>query len=131
VPALHRAVLDEEADAALGRVLDERGQLPLGQFQVLGHRQVDVPADEGADAGDTEGGRGVDAVAQVPVDAFAFPLVAVEVVVAVRHRREGESVLGHQVPYACGVGVREVGDVEVCGLVEVAAGRRAPTSRAS
>ena len=73
----------------------QRGQVPLGELEVVSHRKSDVPADEGGDIRDAEGCCRVDAGSQVSVDPVAFGGVDVQVVAAIGHRGDGQPVPVH------------------------------------
>jgi hypothetical protein len=117
VPALHHAVLDHQLDAALARVVDQRREDLLGLAQVLGDAARGVAPDEGADRDGAQGGRSVDAGADVRVGRVALGGVGMEVVVVVGEGGELEAVVVERAADAVGLCVvegvgREVGGGE-------------------
>jgi len=73
---------------------------------------------------DAQGRCRVDAGSKVPVDAAAFGGNAMQVVVAVGYRGDGQAVSVHLFPHAGGVGGGEAGHVQVGGLMDVLAADR-------
>ena len=115
VPALHHAVLDHQAHAALAGVLHERREHALGLAQVLGHAAAGIASDEGPDGHAAQRRGGVDAGAQVRVVGLALGRVGGQVVVVVGQRRQGQAVLGQRAQHAVGLGLVEGVGLHVAG----------------
>ena len=107
MPALHHAVLDHQAHAALAGVVHERREDALGLAQVVRDAAAGVAADERAHGHAAERGGGVDARAQVRVVRLALGGVGVQVVVVVGERGEHEPVAVEGRAHAVGLRVVE------------------------
>lgn len=120
VPALHRAVLDDEPDPVVLGVPDQFRQQLLGLPQVVRHRPCSVPTDERADVRHAERRGGADACLEMAVNPLTLSRVSDEVVLVAAHCGKGQTVLGEQRPDAVGVYGRAV-HLKVGGVVRVVA----------
>src|SRR5439155_7215000 len=95
----HRAVLDRDPHAALGRMSDQRWPDLLEALEVLRVRAILVVAGKGADGVDAKALRRVDDLQQMAVHRLAVTVVGMEVVRVVRERRDLEPVLPERLVY--------------------------------
>ena len=121
MPALHHAVLDHQAHAAVAGVVDQGREDAFGLTQVLGDAVPGIAADERSDGHAPKRSSRVDAGAQMGVIGLPLARVGGEVVVVVRECGQGKAVLVQRTAHALGLGLVE-------GVrLDVARGKRSAT----